>query len=56
MEIRIIGEKSEIEKTYKKLSEIFPNAIKSCLYTARSGGYRCYIITDPETIEPSQHK
>ncbi|MDE6671702.1 MAG: hypothetical protein K2K16_05845 [Ruminococcus sp.] len=56
MEIRIIGEKNEIEKVYKKLSEIFPNITKSRLYTARSGGYRCYINTNLKPIEPNQHK
>ena len=56
MEIRIIGEKNEIEKVCEKLSEIFPDATQSRLYTARSGGYRCYVNTNRRPIEESQHK
>ncbi len=56
MEIRIIGEKSEIEGACKKLAEIFPEMKKSRISPARSGSYRCYIITDPQPIEPNQHK
>ncbi|MDE5771667.1 MAG: hypothetical protein K2I06_08610 [Ruminococcus sp.] len=56
MEIRIIGEKSEIKETCKKLSEIFPKMKKSRISPARQDSYRCYIITDPKSIEPNQHK
>ncbi|MDE6781284.1 MAG: hypothetical protein K2J40_07485 [Ruminococcus sp.] len=56
MEIRIIGEKSEIEEACKKLSKIFPEMKKSRISPARQDSYRCYIITDTKSIEPSQHK
>lgn len=56
MEIRIIGEKSEIKEACKKLAEIFLEMKKSRISPARSGSYRCYIITAPQPIEPNQHK
>jgi len=56
LEIRIIGEKSEIKEACKKLSEIFPKMIKSRISPARSDSYRCYIITNPKPIEANQHK
>lgn len=43
MKIRIIGSKSEIETFCKTFEKFFPNMTKSKLYTAREGGYRCYI-------------
>ncbi len=43
MKIRIIGEKSETETFCKTLEKLFPDMTKSKLYTAREGGYRCYI-------------
>lgn len=43
MKIRIIGSKSEIETFCKTLEKAFPDMTKSKLYTAREGGYRCYI-------------
>lgn len=43
MKIRLIGEKSEIEKMCKVLEKTFPDMTKSKLYTAHEGGYRCYI-------------
>lgn len=47
MKIRIIGSKSEIETFCKTLEKAFPDMTKSKLYTAREGGYRCYIsVTD----------
>lgn len=43
MKIRVIGEKKEIEEMCRHLAEMFPDMKKSKLYTAREGGYRCYI-------------
>lgn len=43
MKIRIIGSKLEIETFCKILQKDFPDIIKSKLYTAHEGSYRCYI-------------
>lgn len=51
LKIRIIGEKTEIEKFLKRLSNISPDATKSKLYPAREGGYRCYINIDSKDIK-----
>ena len=54
--MKITGEKAEIEKIYKILSENFSKMRKSRITPIHSGNYKCYIITDTEPIETSQHK
>lgn len=43
LKIRIIGEKEEIDDFIKCLSELYHDISTSKLYSAREGGYRCYI-------------